>query len=104
MFQGIPLVGLTAPALLGLAVLLLLMGKIVPRSTMVDKIRECEQWRQACEAEREIRITSDGQTVELLELAKTTNSIIFALFTATTGHTPPVGGADGYPTSREIPR
>ena len=102
MIEGLPIVGLTAPALLGISVLLLLMGKIVPRSTLVDKIKECEQWQQAYEAEREIRVTSDGQTVELLELAKTTNSIIFALFTATTGHTPPSGGADGYSTPKQI--
>lgn len=103
MFEGFPVVGLTAPALLGLAVLLLLFGRIVPRSTMEDKIRECEKWQKACEAEREIRITSDGQTVELLELARTTHSIIFAMFTATkAGHMETSGGGDGLPTSKQI--
>ena len=39
MLDGLPLVDLTAPALLGITVLLLLLGRIVPRSSLVDKIR-----------------------------------------------------------------
>lgn len=82
MLEGVPLVGLTAPGLLGLAILLLLTGRIVPRSTLMDKIAEANQWRLAYEAEREARATSDAQTSELLEVSKTTHTITVAMFDA----------------------
>lgn len=80
MVEGLPLVGLTAPTLLGLTILLLLTGRIVPRATLMEKSEEAERWRKAYEAEREARATSDAQTAELLEVAKTTHNIIAALF------------------------
>ena len=80
MFEGFPVADLTAPGLLGLAILLLLFGKIVPRSTLQDKIEECNRWREAYEKERDARALADAQTAELLELAKTTNSVISAVF------------------------
>lgn len=78
--MGLPLVGLTAPALLGLTVLLLLTGRLIPRINYLDKATESEKWRQAFEAEREARKASDAQTAELLEVAKTTHNIIVAVF------------------------
>jgi hypothetical protein len=80
MFEGIPLYGLTAPALLGLAVLLLMTGRLVPRSTLLDKSKEATQWREAYESEREARASSDAQTVELLEVSKTTHAVTVAMF------------------------
>lgn len=80
MIEGIPLVGLTAPGLLGLFVLLFFVGQIVPRKTLVDKQREADQWREAYQAEREARVNSDAQTVELLEVSKTTHAISVAMF------------------------
>lgn len=59
---------------------MLFLGRLVPRSTLRDKADECENWRRAFEAEREARVTSNAQTAELLELAKTTHSIIVAVF------------------------
>ena len=79
----IQLVDLTAPTLLGVAILLLLTGRLVPRVFVKDKEEECLHWREAYEAEREARLTSDGQTIELLELAKTTNALMTALFQVT---------------------
>ena len=76
----IPLVGLSAPALLGITVLLLLTGRIVPRSTLRDKAREAEKWRIAYETERQARSLSNSQTIELLEVTKLTNSIVIAAF------------------------
>lgn len=78
--SGLPLVGLTAPALLGLTVLLLLTGRIVPRSTLDDKSRESDQWRQAYLDEREARGEAARQTYELLEVSKTTHAVTVALF------------------------
>lgn len=92
MFEGLSLLDFTAPTLLGIAILLLLTGRIVPRPTLKDKIEECDKWRDAYEAEREARMTSDSQTRELLELAKTTNSLIMALFHVSETHQTPHGG------------
>lgn len=80
MLDGIPFADLTAPGLLGITVILLLIGRLVPRSTLTDKADEAEKWRQAYVAERDARAASDAQKVELLELAKTTHSIIVAAF------------------------
>lgn len=80
MLDGIPIVGLTAPTLLGLAILLLLVGRLIPRPFYLDKVSEADRWREAYEAEREARRASDAQTAELLEVAKTTHNIIVAVF------------------------
>lgn len=78
--EGIPVVGLTAPGLLGLVVLLLLLGKIVPRATYLDKSEEANRWREAYEKEREARATSEAQTKELLEVGRTNLALLKALF------------------------
>lgn len=80
MIDGISIIGLTPPALLGVAILMMLTGRLIPRSTYLDRVKEADQWRKAYEAERAARATSDAQTVELLELAKTTHSFITAVF------------------------
>ena len=85
MLDGIPLGDLSAPVLLGIAVLMLLLGLLVPRRTLRDKAEESERWRQAFETEREARATSDSQTKELLELAKTTHAVIVAMFKTSEG-------------------
>ena len=78
MFDGIPIGDFTAPTLLGVTVLLLLFGLLVPRKNLMDKEREAERWRKAYEAERDARALSDAQTAELLELAKTTYELLDA--------------------------
>lgn len=80
MIEGIPVVGMTAPTLLGIAILFLMTGRLIPRSHYREKVLEAERWRQAYEAEREARSTSDAQTVELLEFAKTNHSVMEAMF------------------------
>jgi hypothetical protein len=80
MFEGISIGELTPPVLLGLAILMIMLGWIVPKTTLNDKKREAEQWRLAYFSEREARATSDAQTVQLLELAKTQLDIIDATF------------------------
>lgn len=80
MLEGLPVADMTASGLLGLAILLLLLGRIVPRSVLQDKIEECNRWREAYEKERDARSLADAQSAELLELAKTTNSVITAVF------------------------
>jgi len=80
MFEGIPIYTLTAPTLLGIAILLLLTGRIVPRSTLRDKALEVDKWREAYEKERDARSKSNAQTIELLETAKLTHKIVAAMF------------------------
>lgn len=80
MIEGIPITSLSAPAILGLAVILIFLGKIVPRSYYLEKKEESDRWREAYEAEREARSVADSQSRELLELAKTTHSLITAVF------------------------
>lgn len=80
MLDGFPLVGLTSPTLLGIAILLIITGRLIPRQQYREKAAEAERWRLAYEAEREARSTSDAQTVQLLEFAKTNHSVITAVF------------------------
>lgn len=81
MIEGLPLADMSAPYLLGLAVLMILVGWLVPKRILTKTENESERWRLAYEAEREARILSEAQTSELLELAKTTHALITAVFT-----------------------
>lgn len=80
MIAGIPIAGLTAPALLGIAVLMLLLGRIIPRSTYQDKCDEAERWRLAYETEREARALADAQVRDLMEVAKTSQGLISGVY------------------------
>jgi hypothetical protein len=80
MFDGVPLTALTPTALLGVFVLLVFLGGLVPWRVYKEKCKESDNWRKVAETERESRVTADAQTAELLELAKTTHSIVVALF------------------------
>ena len=93
MLDGIPLADLTAPTLLGVAVLLLLFGKIVPRATLMDKAEEAKLWREAYEVERKAHELTEAQVTELLELSKTTYNVIVAMFGTTERMRKPEEGA-----------
>lgn len=97
MFENIPLVGLTAPTLLGIAILLMLTGRIVPRATLQDKAAEAQAWKEAYEAEREARALSDTQTVQLLEVSKTTHAVSVAMFDVIRQNIAQSGGANVLP-------
>jgi hypothetical protein len=77
--DGIPIKDLTAATLLGICIILILLGRLIPRPTYNEKKEEAERWRLAYETERDARAVSDLQTVELLELAKTTHALISAI-------------------------
>src|SRR6478752_2679168 len=68
MFDGIPVDKLTPPLLLLLAVLMVLLGLLVPRWTYKRLEKERDDWKLAFEVERESRLALQGQTKELLEL------------------------------------
>lgn len=99
MLDGISLSNLTAPTLLGIAILMMLLGRLLPKSTYNEKAQEAERWRQAYEAERLARATADAQTAQLLELAKTTHAIIVAMF-GTAERLQKSGGTDVVPTGK----
>jgi hypothetical protein len=85
MLGDVPVEKLSAPVLVGLIVLMILLRWLVPRATYKEKCQEAENWRQAYEAERDARAKSDAQTTELLELAKTTHNVLVSWFGTSTG-------------------
>lgn len=99
MFGGIPLGNYTPQALLGMTVICIILGWLVPRATLKDKAEESERWRKAYEAEREARAISDAQTAQLLELAKTTHNILEAMF-GTTERARQSGGTNVVPLAK----
>lgn len=76
--EGFAFLDLTPSVLLGVTVLLLLTGRLVPRVTLQDKAAEAERWHIAYEKSEEARRLSDAQTQELLEVAHLTHAIINA--------------------------
>lgn len=79
MWEGITVGTLTPPVLLGITVLMLLKGYLVPRSTLQDSQKEAEQWHQAYELERAARNTAEAQNRELLEVAKASAGFLKAV-------------------------
>lgn len=79
-WEHITLDKLTVSGLLGLAILMILTGALIPRRTYNEKKEECERWRQAYDTSEEARRTSDAQSAELLEVARTTHALLVALF------------------------
>lgn len=90
MLDGIPILNLTAGTLLGIFILMMFLGRIVTRRELEEQIKEKNTWHAAYEVERAARIESDTHKKELLELAKTTNSIVVAVFSSE--HAKQVGG------------
>lgn len=76
---GIPADSLTLGGLLGLAVLAVLFGWLVPRRTLTDQQRQTERWQAAFENAEKARAEQAEQIRELSELARTTNAMITAL-------------------------
>jgi hypothetical protein len=94
MWGILPLEDLSSSFLLGLCVILILTGRLVPRAILNDKDAESQRWRSAYEAERSARVTSDEQTAKLVELSRTTHDIVAIAFgSRRDNHT--VGVADG---------
>ncbi len=79
MLDGISIIGLTPAGLLLLVVLMVLTGRLVPRATYLEKVKERDQWKAAYEVERAARFAADSQTRELLELARTGTKVLQAV-------------------------
>jgi hypothetical protein len=83
---GIPIEVLTPSALLGIAILFIIIGKLWTNPAYQEKVKEAEKWRLAYEAESKARATADAQTAELLEQGKTTHAIVVAMFSIMEGN------------------
>lgn len=84
MFEGIPIETLTVRGLLGLGVLMLMFGYLVPRWVYKDKAEESTRWQLAFEKQRERADKSDAQVEQMLEQGKTTHALITAIFSNST--------------------
>jgi hypothetical protein len=78
--EGISIIDLTPAGLLMVTVVLILTGRLVPRSMYNEKVKEADQWRAAYEAERTAHGLSDAQTRELLEVARTGGAVMSAVY------------------------
>lgn len=79
MLDGVPIVQLTPGILLGVGILAILTGRLVPRRTYDDVKEDRDSWRAAHQLSEHERVIVTEQMKELLEHAKTTNAIIRAL-------------------------
>ena len=68
-----------AVALLTLVVLMVLTGKLVPRRTYDDLLKERVTWREAHTVSEAARTSERAQTQELLELSRTSAHALQAL-------------------------
>lgn len=73
---NIHLLDLTPAALLGLVVLLLLLGRLVPRRTVDDAVRQMEYWREAHSNSEKARTAQKEQADELLESSRLTVQLL----------------------------
>ncbi|MFE6079961.1 hypothetical protein [Streptomyces virginiae] len=65
--------------LLVLVVLLILTGRLVPRSTLVDMREERDTWRAAHSESEAARQAEREQVTELLELSRTAGHVLTSL-------------------------
>lgn len=80
-----PTVG--AGGLVSLFVIAVMRGKLVPRKTMEDVLKERDDWKAAHALSEQARLAAAGQVEELLEHARTTDAFIRALPAAIRGQT-----------------
>ena len=65
--------------LMGLVVLLILTGRLVPRSTLLDMREERDTWRAAHVSSEAARLAEREQVTELLELSRTASHVLTSL-------------------------
>lgn len=76
---GIPVSTLTPAGLLALVIILIAVGRLVPRRTLEDTIHDRDEWRTAHRISETARAELASQVSELLEHARTTESFIRAI-------------------------
>ncbi len=80
MIDGIPITDLSIPTLLGIGILLIMFGRLVPWWFYKQKAEESEKWRLAFESEKEARIATVAQTQKLIDVTEDIHSIVVAVF------------------------
>ena len=68
-----------AVALLGLVVVLILTGRLVPRQVLLDMREERDTWRAAHDASEAARQAEREQVQEMLELSRTAGHVLTSL-------------------------
>lgn len=100
MLDGIPIGSLTPSVLLGIFVLMVFLGWLVPKSvyktTLDDKDKQIATWKLAYETEKAAHALSAAQNTEMLELSRTTKDIMVAAF-GNPNHARQSGGTDVVP-------
>lgn len=76
---GLGISQLGAGAILAIVVLLILTGRLVPRSTLEDVRQERDTWREAHGVSEEARHVAQGQVGELLELSRAAGNVLGSL-------------------------
>lgn len=76
MIGDIPIGTLTPIGVCLLAVVLILMGWLVPRYVYHREIATSEKWQKAYETERTSRILLSGQVAEMLEQTRTSQKMM----------------------------
>jgi hypothetical protein len=76
---GVPLIALTTPTLLGIAILMVLTGRLVPRSTYDDKAEEANKWQAAHKVSEEARLSQTRQMDAVMEVGETVKNVLTAL-------------------------
>lgn len=79
MLESLPVTELGAGSLVTAFVLAILWGRLVPRRTLEDVIKDRDEWREAHRISETARAEGQKQVDELLEHARTTDAFIRAL-------------------------
>jgi hypothetical protein len=74
--DGIPYVTLSAPALVGIFVLLVATGRLVPRRTYDDKAHEAGEWRTEARIKDQQLMEKDKQLRHMSEVGETVKAIM----------------------------
>lgn len=76
MIDGIPIAELTERGVLLIVVLLILTGRLVPRSSLKDERQDTERWRVAHEVSETARAAQSEQIRELLTQSEMTVALL----------------------------
>lgn len=76
---GITVGELTTATLLGIGILLILTGRLVPRRTYDDALRDRDRWQTAHSVSEEARLTQTRQLDAVLEVGETVKQVMGAL-------------------------
>lgn len=79
MFEGLSVADLGPVGLITLAIVLILFGRLIPRSTYRDLMTDRDYWREAYHLAEKARAEQANQVTELLEHARFTADFIRAM-------------------------